>query len=303
MLVPRGAHQASQLVGMLPPHRARVIAIASGKGGVGKTTVSINLSTALQMAGQRVLLFDADFGLANVDVLLGLQPRLHLGHVLEGKARLADTLLTTSTGLRIVPSASGSRWLAEMDDTMRTGLIHGFSELASDVDCLIIDTAAGIGGNVLSLAQAAQSVLLVVCDEPAAITDAYALIKVLSTDHRVRNFEVVSNMTRSVSEGRLLFEKLQRVTDRFLDVQLDYAGNVPHDEQMRLAIQQQRPLVEWRPGAPAARAITELAQRVLSWPQPEVPRGHIEFFVESLAAGQGAAPAGHAGAALATARP
>ncbi|MGB1557803.1 MAG: MinD/ParA family ATP-binding protein, partial [Oceanococcaceae bacterium] len=129
---------------------------------------------------------------------------------------------------------------------------------------------------------AAQTVMIVVCDEPAAITDAYALIKVLSTDHRVEHFEVVSNQTRSREEGQALFEKLQRVTDRFLNVQLDYAGCVPFDEQMRLAIQQQRALVEWRPGSQAARAIMKLAEKALTWPQPEAPRGHIEFFVESL---------------------
>lgn len=283
MLRPRAPHQAQQLVGMAKQaHRARVIAVASGKGGVGKTTVSVNFSTALQMAGQRTLLFDADFGLANVDVLLGLQPRLHLGHVLQGKAKLADTIVETATGLRVIPSASGQRWLAEMTDEMRTGLIHGFSELASDIDCLVIDTAAGITGNVLALAQAAQSVLIVVCDEPAAITDAYALVKVLSNDHRVRNFEVVANQTRSKGEGRNLFEKLQRVTDRFLDVQLEYVGDIPFDDNIRAAIQQQRTLVDWRPGSPAAVAIHELAHKALSWSMPDTPRGHIEFFVESL---------------------
>lgn len=291
MLKPRSGHQAQQLVGMVKTRqRARVIAIASGKGGVGKTTLSINFSTALQMMGQRTLLFDADFGLANVDVLLGLQPKLHLGHVLEGKAKLADTIVETNTGLRIIPSASGQRWLAEMSDEMRTGLIHGFSELSSEVDVLVIDTAAGITGNVLALAQAAQSVLIVVCDEPAAITDAYALIKVLSNDHRVRNFEVVANQTRSKGEGRNLFEKLQRVTDRFLDVQLEYAGDVPFDDNIRSAIQQQRALVDWKPGTPAARAIHDLARKAMTWPQPDVPRGHIEFFVESLARPHGTGP-------------
>lgn len=284
MLKPKSGHQAQQLVGMSKQRsRARVIAVASGKGGVGKTTLSINFSTALQMLGQRTLLFDADFGLANVDVLLGLQPRLHLGHVLEGKVRLSEVIVETGTGLRIIPSASGQRWMAEMTDEMRTGLIHGFSDLAMDTDVLVIDTAAGITGNVLALAQAAQSVMIVVCDEPAAITDAYALIKVLSTEHRVRNFEVVANQTRSRGEGRTLFEKLQRVTDRFLDVQLEFAGDIPFDDNIRAAIQQQRTLVDWRPGSPAARAIHELARKSLSWPQPDTPRGHIEFFVESLA--------------------
>lgn len=260
----------------------RVFAVASGKGGVGKTTVSVNVSMALCQAGHDVMLLDADLGLANVDVLLGLQPTFNLSNVLEGQCRLEDTILEGPHGLQIVPAASGQQQMAQLTATQHAGLIHAFSELERKVDVLVIDTGAGISAGVTTFVQAAQDVMVVACNEPASITDAYALIKVLSRDHGVRRFQVVGNQVRSASDGAALFENLRRVAERFLDVQLMHLGNIPHDEWVRRAIQRQRAVVDAYPNSVAAGAFRVMARNMLKLPPPAGARGNLEFFVERL---------------------
>src|SRR5215510_6912539 len=222
-----------QLSGLSQP--VRVIAVTGGKGGVGKTSVSVNLATGLANAGRRVVLLDGDLGLANVDVLLGLSPRYTLAHVLNGERTLDEIMVTSKQGFKIVPAASGAADLAGMGGAGHLGLVQAFSSIATRLDVLIIDTAAGIAPGVLQFSQAAQNVLVVVTDEPASITDAYALIKVLSRDHGVRGFRIVANMARARGEGETLFNKLERVTSRFLDVIRYYCGEIPDDEHMRRA--------------------------------------------------------------------
>ena len=261
---------------------ARTIAIASGKGGVGKTWFAITLAHALARQGSRVLLFDADLGLANVDVLLGLSPRYTLAHVLNGERTLDEIMVTARQGFKIVPAASGAADLASMGGAGHLSLVQAFSSIATRLDVLIIDTAAGIAPGVLQFSQAAQHVLVVVTDEPASITDAYALIKVLSRDHGVRRFRVVANMARAHGEGETLFNKLERVTSRFLDVLLEYAGEIPDDEHMRRAIKLQRPVLDAHPASPSGRAFKKLAAAADTWPVPAGPRGNLEFFVERL---------------------
>jgi flagellar biosynthesis protein FlhG len=165
------------------------------------------------------------------------------------------------------------------------GLIHAFSEISDQIDVLVIDTAAGISDSVVSFVRAAQEVLVVVCDEPSSITDAYALIKLLNKDYGLGRFRVVANMTRTTQEGRNLFNKLTQVTDRFLDVTLQYVGSIPFDEAVRKAVQRQRPVVEMSPRSKAALAFKQLAEKVDLWPLPSTPRGHLEFFVERLVQG------------------
>jgi flagellar biosynthesis protein FlhG len=259
-----------------------VIAVTGGKGGVGKTSVSVNLATGLAAAGRRVVLLDGDLGLANVDVLLGLSPRYTLAHVLSGERTLDEIMVEAKQGFKIVPAASGAADLAGMGGAGHLSLVQAFSSIATRVDVLIIDTAAGIAPGVLQFSQAAQHVLVVVTDEPASITDAYALIKVLSRDHRVTRFRVVANMSRTSGEGETLFKKLERVTSRFLDVILEYAGEIPDDEHMRRAIRSQRPVLDAHPASPAARAFKKLAAAAVTWPVPAGPRGNLEFFVERL---------------------
>ena len=263
----------------------RVIAVTGGKGGVGKTNVSVNLARSMADAGERVVLMDADFGLANVDVMLGLRPRRTIADVLAGDCSLEDVLVPVSPGFHIVPASSGIQEMTQLSAHQHAELIYAFSDIADQLDVLIIDTAAGISDSVLSFVKAAQEVVVVVCDEPVSITDAYALIKVVSKDNRTCRFRVLANMVRSEQEGRNMYNKLVTVTDRFLDVALQYIGSIPYDESVRKAVQSQRAVIEKFPNSKAALAYRKLTQKALAWPMQSSPRGHLEFFVERLVQG------------------
>jgi flagellar biosynthesis protein FlhG len=261
----------------------RTIAVTGGKGGVGKTNISVNLSMALADMGKRTLLLDADLGLANVDVLLGLTPKFTLADLVAGRCTLEEVLIDMPNGLMVVPAASGRRHMAELPPAQHVGLVNVFSELQRELDVMVIDTAAGITDSVLTFCQAAQDAVVVVCDEPASITDAYALIKVLSRERGVDRVQIVANMVRDLNEGRLLYDKLSRVCEKFLgDVSLNYLGCVPQDDWLRLSVQRQQPVVKAYPSSPSAQAIAEIARRTARWQAPTVPRGNVEFFVERI---------------------
>src|SRR5215471_11770724 len=190
----------------------QVIAVTGGKGGVGKTTVAVNLAAAMASRGKEVMLLDGDLGLANVDVFLGLTPRLTLADVLAGSCSLEEVVLDAPQGFKVVPAASGIAQLAELDTLTHLGLVRAFGDLTAKLDVMVVDTAPGIAGSVLQFSQAAQQVLVVICDEPASLTDAYALIKVLSRNHGVNRFRVVANQIRSPGSGQELFSRFERVT-------------------------------------------------------------------------------------------
>ena len=274
--------QASSLRKMNQSKLIKVIAVTGGKGGVGKTNVSLNLAISLAKQGKRVMVLDADLGLANVDVLLGLRVDKNLSHVLRGECTLDDILVTGPHGIKIAPATSGSQSMAELSATEHAGLIRAFSELRTDIDVLLVDTAAGISDMVMSFSRAAQDVLVVVCDEPTSLTDAYALIKILNREHGVFKFKIVANMVRSDKEGKELFSKLSKVTGRFLDVALELVGVIPFDENIRKSVRKQAAVVDAFPSSPAAVAITKLADKTMSWPIPTQPGGHLEFFIEQL---------------------
>ena len=274
--------QAETLEELNASRPVKVIAVTGGKGGVGKTTVSANLAVSIAAQGRDVMLVDADLGLANVDVVLGLNTRFHLGHVVSGECALEDAIVTGPHGLQIVPAASGIKRMANLSDIEQAGIIRAFSDLYHRVDVMIVDTAAGLHDSVLTFSQAAQHVLVVVCDEPASITDAYALIKVLSREHGVRRFQILANQTRRSGEGPELFQKISRVCDRFLNVTLEFAGSVPFDDYLRRAVQRQSAVVEAYPASISSVALKNLAVKADKWSVPQGARGHLEFFVERM---------------------
>lgn len=260
-----------------------VIAVTSGKGGAGKTSVAVNLAVGLAQEGQSVLLFDADLGLANVDVALGLRPQWNISHVLAGEKSLDDILIAGPGGITVVPASSGIARMAALPAVEQAGLVRAFSELQQPVDTLIVDTGAGIDSAVLTFTSACQRVIVVLCDEPTSLTDAYALIKVLDRDCGVRRFEILANMVDSDLQGRQLFEKLCGVTDRFLDVSLGFLGSVPRDDYLRKAVQAQRAVVLEYPRAPVARALRQIAGKLAASRQVR-SAGGLAFFIERLLA-------------------
>jgi flagellar biosynthesis protein FlhG len=264
------------------PDPVQVIAVTGGKGGVGKTSVAVNLAAALAEQGRRVLLLDGDLGLANVDVLLGLTPKHTLEHVLDGRCTLEEAVVRAPAGFSVIPGASGVSRLAELSTAEHLGLVQAFSHLTAGLDVMIVDTAAGIADSVRQFCQAAQNVLVVLRDEPASLTDSYALIKILHRTHGVNRFRILANMSASPGAGEALFRKLERVTSRFLDVVLDYAGEIPDDSFVRAAIRGQRCVVEAYPSSQAARAFLRLAKQSMRWPATQGPRGNVEFFMERL---------------------
>jgi len=274
--------QASGLRKMQELQQIKVIAVSGGKGGVGKTNVSLNTSIALAQSGKKVLVLDADLGLANVDVMLGLRVQRNLSHVLSGECELDDIIIKGPAGINIIPATSGTQSMVDLTPNEHAGLIRAFSDMQTEFDILIVDTAAGISDMVLSFCRASQDVMLVVCDEPTSITDCYALMKLLSRDHDIFKFKVVANMVRSAKEGQQLFEKLSKVSERFLDVSLELIGVVPFDENIRKSVRKQKAIVEAFPDSPASLGFKSLANKIAKWPIPDKASGHLEFFIEQL---------------------
>ncbi len=260
----------------------RVIAVTSGKGGVGKTNISVNLAASFAKRGNNVLLMDADLGLANVDILFDLHPKYDLRHVIAGERSLDEIIVDAPLGLKVIPASSGVSSMADLSPAENAGLVRAFSELQFPVDTMIVDTAAGISDSVITFCKACQEVVVVVCDEPTSITDAYALIKVMSRDHGVKRFHILANMVNSNAHGEELFRKISRVTDHFLDIVAVHIGSIPMDDYLRKAVRHQMPVVEAFPRSPSARAINRLAKAIDQWPVPELASGNMEFFIERV---------------------
>jgi flagellar biosynthesis protein FlhG len=261
----------------------RIIAVTAGKGGVGKSNVSVNLAVALA-EHHRVMLLDADLGLANVDIMLGLHAKYNLAHVIQGVCDLNDVILEGPQGIRVIPASSGTEFMTQLSHAEHAGIIDSFNELTDDLDYLIIDTAAGISDTVLSFTRSSQELIVVVCDEPTSLTDAYALIKVMSKRYQCTKFHILANMVRHLNDGRHLFNKLLRVSEQFLDVHLNYLGAVPFDEHVHQAVKKQKPVILAYPEANASLSFKEIAQQVDSFPSQALLSGNTSFFLERLVA-------------------
>ncbi len=277
--------QASGLRSLSRTKPVKVIAVTAGKGGVGKSNVSVNLAVALAQLNKSVMLLDADLGLANIDILLGLHTKYNLSHVIQGVCHLSDIILQGPNGIRVIPAASGTEFMTQLSQAEHAGIIDAFNELTDDLDYMIIDTAAGISDTVLSFTRSSQELIVVVCDEPTSLTDAYALIKVMSKRYEWTHFHILANMVRNLKDGRDLFNKLSRVSEQFLDVHLDYLGAIPFDEHVHKAVKKQKPVLMAYPDSNATTALRELAENVSNWPFKSLLGGNTSFFLERLVSG------------------
>jgi flagellar biosynthesis protein FlhG len=256
----------------------RVIAVSSGKGGVGKTFFSIHLAERAVKQGMKVLVLDADLGLANVDVMLGLSAKGSVKQVLDGKVALSDMVVHSRQGFDVLPGGSGLYELTNLNGEQQQILLDEMREAAKDYDLVLIDTGAGIGENVLYFISAAESALVVLTPDPTSLTDAYALIKVLSQQREVRRFMIAVNQADEF-DGQLTFRRLMSVTDRYLDVHLDYVGNMPSTPQVREAIQRQR-LLDPASAPVATQELYKLLETVLARPRDRSRSSGLQFFWE-----------------------
>jgi flagellar biosynthesis protein FlhG len=265
-----------------PREPLRVIAVTSGKGGVGKTNMSANLAALAARAGKRVLILDADLGLANVDIIFGVKPMHHIGDLLQAGVSAMDVLIQAAPNIHILPAGSGVQRLTELERKDKLRLVAALDGLEDHFDLVIIDSGAGIGDNVLFFVGMAQEVVLVLSPEPTSLVDAYAVVKVLSQQAGIRNFAVVINPVVDEMPARDMFQKLSTVTGRFLTAKLRHLGYVPRDENVHRAVMAQRPVVDLFPMAPASRAIAEVAARLFSEPAPQMMEGGMKMMWQRL---------------------
>lgn len=260
-----------------------VLSVTSGKGGVGKTNVSTNLALCLGELGHRCVIMDADLGLANVDVLLGLTPERNLFHVFHEGISLKQILFPTPYGFSILPAASGVSEMLSLTTGQKLELLEAVDVLEDEVDFLIVDTGAGINDNVLYFNLAAQERLVVVTPEPTSLTDAYALIKVLKVKHGVEKFHILVNMAKNEKSAREIFVKLYNACDHFLSgVSLDFTGTIPLDSNVRQAVIQQHPFCSLFPESEATMAMRKIAHNVTHWKPQDHLDGNIKFFWKKL---------------------
>ncbi|MBW2637037.1 MAG: MinD/ParA family protein [Deltaproteobacteria bacterium] len=256
----------------------RVIAVTSGKGGVGKTNITANFAYILSKMGKRTLLLDADVGLANIDVILGITPKYNLHHVLRGEKNLSEAVIEGPGGIKILPAASGIPEMAELSKGQKFTLLEELDGLDEDFDFMLIDTAAGIADNVMYFNMAAGEIIVVASPEPTSLTDAYALIKVLYQRYAARRFTLLVNMAGDSDEARRVYSRLSNATNHFLDLPIEYLGYIPHDRNVSKAVKKQKLLSEAFPDSNASKSMSKIVEE-LCRKQPEgYTDGTIKFF-------------------------
>jgi flagellar biosynthesis protein FlhG len=265
----------------------RVISVTSGKGGVGKSNVVANLAMALASLGKKVLIIDADLGVGNLDVLLGLSPQFNLNHVLCGEKSLPEIIVEVNDGIKLIPAGSGVQEYTSLGQHEKLKLLDELDMLEEEFDIMIIDTEAGISENVTYFTVAAQEILVVVTPEPTSITDVYALIKLLATRYSEHHFKVLVNMARDSEDALEVFRKLANVAGRFLDISLDYLGCVVRDERLIDSVKKQKAVYELYPDSDASNCFTTLAKRVVENSRQTRLKGNIQFFFRRYLEGPG----------------
>jgi flagellar biosynthesis protein FlhG len=262
----------------------KVIAVASGKGGVGKTNTVINLAAALAGAGSRVMVLDADLGLGNLDVMLGLAPEYNLKHVFNGEKRLSEIIVEGPRGIRIIPAASGIQEVTRAGTREQQILMEQLGEYEEQLDFFLIDAAAGISDMVTGFVRAADAALIVATPEPTSMTDAYALMKVLCNRYGEKKFYLLLNQVTGEGEARQIYSQLSRVGEKFLDITLIFLGYIPKDASIPRAVRSQQAVVEKEPDSPAALAFVEVARRLKRLPLQR-GRGGLSYFWRQLGDG------------------
>lgn len=264
----------------------KIISITGGKGGIGKTTIAINLAISFARAGKRVLVFDADLGLANVDVLLGLKPEKTIDDFIKGHCSLNDVCMVGPHGIRIIPAASGIQHLAELKKEQSIELIHAFSSLSDKIDVMLIDISPGISQQVIDFTHAAQNILAVICNDPASLMDSYAVIKILHQKYGRQRFGIVVNKVRNIQEGYAVFIHFQETVAKFLNVAIEYVGHIPNDDYIPMAARENVAVCDRYPISPAAQAIRDIQQGVTHWAESSLISGGIQYFFEQLIQGK-----------------
>ena len=260
----------------------RVISVTSGKGGVGKTNVVANLAVMLQKAGHQVLVLDGDFGLANLNIILGLEAKHTIYDVLSGEKDINDVMLTGPHGLRVIPASSGIFRMTQLSMAEKTVLMERLEQLPVAFDTLLIDTGAGINSDVAYLNAAATEVVVVATPEPTSIADAYALMKVMSQDYRVKRFKLLVNMVDNPKEAMAVYNNLLNVSDRFLNIQIEYLGHVLDDRRVSQSVMARKVVCEAWPDSPATRCFELVAKTLRETPAKSELTGNVQFFWRTL---------------------
>lgn len=274
--------QAEGLRRLLAQDTVRVVTLTSGRTGVGKTNIVVNLAAALAKRGRRVLVLDEQQGNGSMETLLGLTARYDLMHVIRREKTLDEVMLRGPEGVDIVSAGNGLRVLGELGQEDQDSLVQSFRQLSKMVDVVLVDAIAGVASNVLPLSLASQEIVIVVSQHPSSIKDAYALIKVLNQNFAMHRFHILASKVKNEREARALYNNMAEVAVHFLDVSLDFMGYVPFDEKLRQAARICRPVVDAFPAAESARALRDLAETLEQWPQPSGEDGRLEAFMQRL---------------------
>ena len=270
------------MTGKLRQKRIKTITVASGKGGVGKTNMVASLAVALSRTGKKVMILDADLGLSNIDVIFGMAPKFTIQHVLSGEKRLAEVLAEGPYGIKILPASSGIQELTDLDEFQRMRLIEEFEAYDSDIDVLLVDTGAGISGNVAFFCVASQETIVVTSPEPTSLTDAYALIKVLSTRYQEKDFTVLVNAARDAEDAFEVFRRLSVAAEKFLNISLDYLGFIPYDDSIPRAVRMQKAFIEAYPNCKAAENLRIIASKVMEGEDDAKIKGTLQLFLGNM---------------------
>jgi len=260
----------------------RIISVTGGKGGIGKTTISVNLAIAFSKMKKKVLLFDADLGLANVDLMLGLNPEKTIYDVFSGKCSMKDVCIEGPHGLKIIPSSSGIQKMADLSLKESVELIRSFSLLTEDLDVMIIDMASGISNQVMDFTHASQDIMVVICNDPASMMDSYAVIKILHQKYARSRFGIVVNKVKSQNEGLRVFTRFQETTAKFLNLSLNYLGHIPDDDYIKLAARERKAVYDRYPHSNSALAFNNIYMGVENWEEDDNVMGGIHFFFDRL---------------------